>query len=576
LPINVRMKFAIISFFNFVLALIDILALVILGIATIKSFNLPAEGKASSIDSLVRVLEFFGIKSLFQLFSIVAILFVVRNLLSLLVSKILLRIVANHQAIVGKGLFKSYLLGDHRDIEQLKEQEKLNLLTDSMNAATLGMIANFTLASSELILLFILALFIVIYNFTIGFASVLFFSLVFLLIQRKLGNVTQKTLDIYTVQNMEVRNLVSEVSKNVLEIRLSGTSSHFSGRFDEIKGSTIGLYAKSVFYSQLPKFVLELAVILGGCVLAAWAFAFNDEGSALELLVIYVGLSLRILPSLLRLQGYLLNTYSSAGYAKLYLDTIFLMKKKDIESLFEDSSNLFNESLNSSQSSLCLLEVDSLVFSYTDRDWLLNIPALRIASHGAIRIHGASGSGKTTLIKLLLGELSPSKGSISINGEPIKKWISENPKSIAYVSQNTHLMTGSIVENVALGVQPLDVDYELLFESLKSASLDTFVRNLPNGVLTNIKDLQDNLSGGQVQRIALARAFYAQPKIFILDEPTSALDLATREEIEKVIQDKQAEAGIVLISHEESQYIDFENVYTIETNQGVSTLSKTF
>jgi ATP-binding cassette subfamily C protein len=172
----------------------------------------------------------------------------------------------------------------------------------------------------------------------------------------------------------------------------------------------------------------------------------------------------------------------------------------------------------------------------------------------------------------LIGELSPSEGFISVNGIPIKKWISENPKSIAYVSQNNFLMTGSVLENVALGVPPHDVDKELLFESLRLASLDTFVQNLPNGVFTKIKELQEELSGGQVQRIALARALYTQPKILILDEPTSALDIATREEIEKVIQAKKSDLGIVLISHEESEYIDFNKMYRMQTNHGVSTL----
>jgi ABC-type multidrug transport system fused ATPase/permease subunit len=572
MPFKDRVKFMVLSFFNLILALIDILAVVILGIATIKSLGLPEAGQSNSINALIGILEVFGVESLTQFFSLVAALFVFRNLLSLMVSKILLNIVAAHQVVAGKGLFKSYLMGQHKIIDQLKEQEKLNLLTDSMNAATLGMIANFTLATSELILLSILALFITVYNFTIGLVSVFFLSVVFFLIQRKLGNATQKTLGSYTLRNMQARNLVSEVSNNVLEIRLSGASNHFTKEFEHIKKSTISLYAKSVFFSQLPKFVLELSVILGGCFLAIWAFTFSDEGAAIELLVVYVGLSLRILPSLLRLQGYLFNTYSASGYAKLYLDTIFQMEPKDLRLLFDGRGIQISESPRNSEKPLRTLDIDSLVFSYPARDWILKIPTLTVESKGVIRILGTSGSGKTTLIKLLIGELSPSEGFISVNGIPIKKWISENPKSIAYVSQNNFLMTGSVLENVALGVPPHDVDKELLFESLRLASLDTFVQNLPNGVFTKIKELQEELSGGQVQRIALARALYTQPKILILDEPTSALDIATREEIEKVIQAKKSDLGIVLISHEESEYIDFNKMYRMQTNRGVSTL----
>ena len=194
------------------------------------------------------------------------------------------------------------------------------------------------------------------------------------------------------------------------------------------------------------------------------------------------------------------------------------------------------------------IEVSNVHFSHDESDLVLfEQVSFQIKSGSLVAIVGASGQGKTSLVNLLLGLLEPSKGTISISGMSPLHAITSWPGGIAYLPQRPELLNGSIRDNIILGWKHSHNLDTRIFDALEKAQLSQFVTSLPGGIDTQIKDL--NLSGGELQRLGIARALYTSPKLLILDEPTSALDLQVESDVRKVLDDLRNEITILAISH---------------------------
>lgn len=193
---------------------------------------------------------------------------------------------------------------------------------------------------------------------------------------------------------------------------------------------------------------------------------------------------------------------------------------------------------------------EHLTFSYEDevilKDYSLTIPSGQI-----LGIHGASGSGKSTLLKLLMRFWDTNKGEIKLSGEPIKNI----PTSLlrdceSYVTQETHLFHDSIANNIAIG--KLGASREEIVEAAKKASIHDFIMMLPNGYDTKVGELGDTLSGGEKQRIGIARAFLHDAPFILMDEPTSNLDSLNEGIILKSLKEACNTKTVVLVSHRKS------------------------
>ena len=162
---------------------------------------------------------------------------------------------------------------------------------------------------------------------------------------------------------------------------------------------------------------------------------------------------------------------------------------------------------------------------------------------------GPSGAGKTTMIDLLLGILNQDSGSVLISGVSPIKAITKWPGAISYVPQDVVITAGTIRENISLGY-PIEVATDnLVLEALGIAQLDKFVRELPNGIDTQVGERGAKISGGQRQRLGIARALFTRPQLLVLDEATSSLDGATEASISDAIQALRGSTTVIIIAH---------------------------
>ena len=199
------------------------------------------------------------------------------------------------------------------------------------------------------------------------------------------------------------------------------------------------------------------------------------------------------------------------------------------------------------------IAMNGISFKYPNTSkWVINNLNLSLNENDMIGISGITGSGKTTLIDIITGLLNPQKGNFEING------IKQNnlPKSliynIAYVPQNIALINDTIEKNITFGDFEKEINIDRLNFALKNAQLENFISTLSNGLKTSIGERGLKVSGGEKQRIGIARALYSDKKILILDEATNALDKETENLILTFLKNQNEYKIIIIISHEKN------------------------
>jgi ABC-type multidrug transport system fused ATPase/permease subunit len=194
--------------------------------------------------------------------------------------------------------------------------------------------------------------------------------------------------------------------------------------------------------------------------------------------------------------------------------------------------------------------LENVSFQFDDGEGLaVDEVSLEISSGTYAAFVGPSGAGKTTLADLILGVFTPLSGEVRVGGvDPESRRLAQ-PGSISYVPQQPGTVSGSIAENVALGVPLKEIDRERVVEVLTLAELWDFVGGLPDGIDSALGKQSDALSGGQIQRLGLARALYPRPRLLVLDEATSALDASTEASIARTIEQLGPETTVIVIAH---------------------------
>ena len=195
-------------------------------------------------------------------------------------------------------------------------------------------------------------------------------------------------------------------------------------------------------------------------------------------------------------------------------------------------------------------EADHVTFSYED-EVILDDYSLQIQPGKILGIHGASGSGKSTLLKLLMRFWDVNSGSMKVDGEDVRKIPTRQLRDLeSYVTQETHLFHDSIANNIAIG-KP-GASREEIMEAARKASIHDFIMKLPKGYDTEVGELGDTLSGGEKQRIGIARAFLHDSPFLLMDEPTSNLDSLNEGIILKSLKESADKKTVVLVSHRKS------------------------
>jgi len=362
------------------------------------------------------------------------------------------------------------------------------------------------------------------------------------------------------LSKLQISSLQSGMSA-FREILLSNLQNNFGLKYYRIDSQLRTSAVKSKLVAAYPKVFIELyswVLLIGG---ACYLYIYNSN---LEYVVAVIGtfaLSFqRLLPQYQQIyQAIAANKTSRSSL----VDILFLLEEDKLPATiisFSGKTDTQSPRLNSSPVSSFtapsdLFRLDKVFFQYPEsstpciRD--LSLTFLPRSFYG---ISGPSGSGKSTLLDIITGLLPPASGSLFLNDLNLTNLTNASRTSIlssliSYVPQSISLLDSSLLENIAVGIDSCDVDYDRLYRVLQIAGLSSFLSSLPLSVDTLLGEQGVQVSGGQRQRIGIARSLYRQPKILILDEATSALDLHTESMIISNLMTSGILSTILLVSH---------------------------
>ncbi len=324
------------------------------------------------------------------------------------------------------------------------------------------------------------------------------------------------------------------------------------------------LFAKASNNSAVtkPKFLIEGSFIL---IIGCLAF-FLKASFGLDPIPLIGGIAIGLQKLLPNVNG-LFQIYSAM--------VTRYERSKNIENLIKDTPQdlIFNKSYKIKELFFEKIELKGVSYKYPgSTKFVIKNVNFTIKNGESIGVIGRTGSGKSTLINLIMGIIKPSKGNLEINGINISNNVNEEAlisyrKNISHVPQSIFLNNVTILENIAFGEKILDINYEKVIKACKAARIYDFIKNSEKGFYSTVGERGIKISGGQLQRIAIARALYKEKKILILDEATSALDNQTEKEVINSIRDFYPNLTIISIAHRLSTIYDYDKILKVSKGE---------
>ena len=461
------------------------------------------------------------------------------------------------QKNISQNLIQKYIYQTHLYHTNKNSSEVVRNIVTEVSSFN-GIILSSCIFFSEIFITLGISLFLIWYNFETAILLLVVFigsSLIYQLFTKNflinLGKLRQES------ESSRIKT-IQEILGGIKEIKIFKSEKLFLSKF---KNSNISLAKAGRWQTTLqsmPRLTMEFIAILAFSILMIMMYYDkNNLNLILPSLIIYAFAAFRILPSVNRI----LNAIQILRFS----DKVINLLTKEL-SLKVNNITRIEEKLDFSE----YIKINKLYYKYplSDNFTLKNVNLL-IKKNTIIGVTGDSGSGKSTFVNLLLGLLKPTKGKIEVNGLKIHqnknnlKWIN----NIKFVPQNVYIIDSSIKTNVAFGIKEENIDEKKLSTALRLANLRDLIDASKKGVNLVIGERGSKLSGGQIQRIGIARALYHDSDLILMDEPTSSLDIGTENFILKTIKNLKKYKTIVLVSHKKSSLKICDKIYKI--NNGI-------
>lgn len=548
-------KKARIFYFILLFAQVCIASLDLIGLALIMQIVVGMQASSSNVGNISSVFSFSlsefirESKPEFLLMCIVLI-FVFKGFIAIRLHTLNVKLVARETSQLMLRLIKRLTSARTTEYKKLSIQEISYILYNSTEMVFRETLVPFSIIIADVVLLALISLNLLLNAPSLFIPTVLYFSSIFIYLRFRENRNTSQAYKVQLEGEIRSRQIVIETFSSLRELYTSNKLPDFINKISVVRNK--GINAGSVIsIAQLrPKYFYEMALFGGLGLITVVSHTGSNQGLLIAYLTFFLVSSSRAIPSLLRIQYYLGIFNKAAKQSKQIFEVLELDKIEAAAIKNErDSKNVMP--INRKFTPEISMSEVSFSYSASGEKRLINQLTLNVAPGEMIAIVGPSGAGKSTIVDLLLGYLKPDRGSILISGESPRDCFEIWDGKVAYVPQKVTIYEDTLYSNVSLefSEKVSEVKIRKVSDILELVGLGEYVRKLPNGIHSQMSESGSSLSGGQIQRIGIARALFSDPEVIIFDESTSSLDSLSESSIMELITSYKHSKTIILIAH---------------------------
>ena len=521
-------------------------------------------------DTIRNLCELLGIHSQQVFLSvslfILGLIYIIKNLYLYFQIRIQNRYIYNNRSIFLKSIYSLYI---NKKYEFFINNSSGNIVRSIYNDViySFAILQYYITILTECIISLILFLFLLYINIPITLIVCAVLLIELLIITKIIKPIITKAGNINLINSNNFFNNIIQSIESIKEIKVFNKEKYFIKKNATYSDELSKTDRLNGVFGLLPKLLIEgITFSFIFFVLSIITFFGFNVRSLIPILSAFAFAAIKLLPSINKMSS---NLNAITYYVPNLENIINVINANDV-SIFQ-LSNTDNNEINTKSENLSFdekIEFKNVYFRYNESsEYIFVVFFLTIQLKQSIGIIGSSGAGKTTFVDLLTGLLLPDKGGIYCDDININKRHGACLHMIGYIPQNTTLINDSIKSNIAFGIEENLVDEDKIWRVLGEANIEEYVRNLDNGIYTNIGDRGIKLSGGQKQRIGIARALYKEPKILIFDEATSALDNDTEKEVMKAIDSLMTKKTIIIIAHRLTTIKNCDVIFKVENGK---------
>jgi ABC-type multidrug transport system fused ATPase/permease subunit len=477
-------------------------------------------------------------------------LFLIKTILNALLTKAILNLLVEEQIKLAKVTLNNIFNMSFGYLQKRNSNEYLHIFNQSISqfiAITIGNVSNII---SELALLILISSILIVNSWVMTLILLIIFFTSSILLSKNLKNYIKKMGTIRATSSIDLNRKLLQLFNNYKEIIYSQSLEHFSKDITNDWKINFKTKSNQIFVQSLPKYYFELIFIISLVSIGFFIYIIYGQDGAIQSLTLFFVAAFRIMPSILRINNLVLSTKSGIADNDHLIQILKeVTQPKDVNFNYlpnkiandYDSIPVYLKNVNVNKNGVSLISNVSLQIHHGDK----------------IAIIGESGSGKSSLIETILGISESEYGEIKLFGELPNIVSSQISQRISFVSQTPFVTSGSLIENIVIGKPKELIHTNRLKEIISLLSLEDLNTNEENKLLTS-----NTVSGGERQRIALARAIYRDSDLIVLDEPTSAID--NLNELRIIDYLLKLDKSIIMVTHKIEIAKRFNKVYEID------------
>lgn len=515
------------------------------------------------------IVNMFMIEStldLFIVFSIfVIIIFLAKNIFLSFVSWVRVKYSTKIQRELSLKMIKSYINRGYNFFRNNNTSVLLRGCSQSIGSVE-AIISYFFKLVSEILTIICIFIYITYVDFhlamTIVFLAVISMLIIMLVLRNIMHEAGKKHFELGAVNTQWLLQLFNGIK----EVLVMKRQDYFIDNFHNSYKKQQKAFITQNIAIEMPAYVIEGICIVG--VMTSLAFRFSTMENPIDYipqLAMFAMAIFRVMPSMGKITACINGLMFHLPAAR---ETYINIKEansidKNIDNVDEvKEAKLFDLSY-------CLV-VDNVKFKYSDGNSnVIDGITIKIERGESVAFVGSSGAGKSTLADIILGLFKPQDGAVYINNKNVLEMGNEVKNLIGFVPQSVYLIDDTIRRNIAFGINDDEIDDEMVWEVLKKAQLNDYIGELPLKLDTIIGDRGIKFSGGQIQRMAIARALYNNPDIIIFDEATSALDNETETAVMESIESLQGDKTLIIIAHRLTTVRKCSHIYEIKDGKAI-------